>query len=115
MTSPHGLIEVRERHVNQLFNTIAPSSFDERELPRSRPLALLLLPDLLVREVPVVLRTDLYALAALSGAAIMIGGHEQGWPVVPTAIGGVLACFVMRIIAIRRGWRLPVADHPPER
>ncbi len=57
MTSPqHGLIEVRVRHVNQLFNTIDPSSFYERdldpaaeefieewakELPRSGPLALL--------------------------------------------------------------------------
>ena len=74
-----------------------------------------MLRDLLVREVPVVLRADLYALAALAGAAIMIGGYEQGWPVVPTAIAGALACFVMRMIAIRRGWRLPIADHSPER
>ena len=74
-----------------------------------------MLRDLLVREVPVVLRADLYALAALSGAAIMIGGHQQGWPVVPTAIAGAVACFVMRMIAIRRGWRLPIADHSPER
>jgi uncharacterized membrane protein YeiH len=74
-----------------------------------------MLRDLLVREVPVVLRADLYALAALAGAAIMIGGTEQGWPVIPTAIAGALACFVMRLIAIRRGWSLPIADHAPER
>lgn len=73
-----------------------------------------MLRDLLVREVPVVLRTDLYALAALAGAAIVIGGHAQGWPAVPTAIAGVLACFVMRMIAIRRGWRLPISDHARE-
>jgi uncharacterized membrane protein YeiH len=73
-----------------------------------------MLRDLLVREVPVVLRSDLYALAALAGAAIMIGGHEQGWPVVPTAIAGAMACFIMRMVAIRRGWRLPIADHSPE-
>jgi uncharacterized membrane protein YeiH len=74
-----------------------------------------MLRDLLVREVPVVLRTDLYALAALSGAAIMIGGHQQGWPIVPTAIAGAMVCFLMRMIAIRRGWRLPIADHSRER
>jgi uncharacterized membrane protein YeiH len=74
-----------------------------------------MLRDLLVREIPVVLRADLYALAALSGAAIMIGGHAQGWPVVPTAIAGATVCFVMRMIAIRRGWSLPIADHSPER
>ena len=73
-----------------------------------------MLRDLLVREVPVVLRADLYALAALTGAAIMIGGTELGWPVIPTAIAGALACFIMRLIAIRRGWSLPIADHPPQ-
>ena len=73
-----------------------------------------MLRDLLVREVPVVLRSDLYALAALSGAAIMIGGYELRWPIVPTAIAGVLVCFAMRMIAIRRGWSLPIADHSRE-
>jgi hypothetical protein len=56
VTPPHELIEVRVRHVNQLFNMIDPSPFYERdldpgaeefieewakELPRSQPLALL--------------------------------------------------------------------------
>jgi uncharacterized membrane protein YeiH len=67
--------------------------------------------DLLVREVPVVLRADLYALAALAGAPIVIGGHERGWPIVPTAIAGAIVCFVMRMIALRRRWTLPIADH----
>lgn len=70
-----------------------------------------MLRDLLIREIPVVLRTELYALAALAGAAIVIGGHLLQWPLVPTAIGGALLCFVMRVMAIRRGWKLPVAEH----
>lgn len=75
-----------------------------------------MLRDLLVREVPVVLRkTDVYALAALCGAAIVIVGYGLAWPVVPTAIAGALVCFGLRMIAIRRGWRLPIANHAPER
>ncbi len=70
-----------------------------------------MLRDLLVREIPVVLRSDLYALAALLGAAIVVAWHVLQWPLVPTAIGGALLCFLMRVVAIRRGWNLPIADH----
>lgn len=65
--------------------------------------------DVLVREVPVVLRADFYAVAALAGAAVVVSGHVLQWPPVPTAIAGATVCFLMRLAAIRRGWRLPVA------
>lgn len=71
-----------------------------------------MLRDILVREIPVVLRTDLYALAALTGAGIVIAGHVLAWPLVPTAVAGAIVCFAMRLTAIRRGWKLPVADQP---
>lgn len=67
--------------------------------------------DLLVAEIPGVLRRELYAVAALLGAACVVAGHALGWPPAPTAIGGALACFVLRFLAIRRGWQLPVAEH----
>ena len=66
--------------------------------------------DLLVNEIPVVLRADLYALAALAGAAVVVGGHLLHWSPTATTIAGAILCFVMRLIAIRRGWRLPVAN-----
>ena len=47
--------------------------------------------------------------AVLLGAACVVGGHALGWPPASTAIGGALACFVLRFLAIRRGWHLPVA------
>lgn len=65
--------------------------------------------DLLVKEIPVVLRADFYAVAALAGAAVVVAGHLLDWPPTPTAIAGASVCFFMRLIAIRRGWRLPVA------
>lgn len=65
--------------------------------------------DVLLAEIPGVLRSDLYAVAALLAAAIVVGGHMLHLPVVPTAIIGGLLCFTLRMIAIRRGWGLPVA------
>ena len=66
--------------------------------------------DLLVKDIPVVLRADFYAVAALAGAAVVVAGHLLHWPPAPTAIAGASVCFFMRLIAIRRGWRLPVAN-----
>jgi uncharacterized membrane protein YeiH len=65
--------------------------------------------DVLLAEIPAVLRADLYAVAALAGAAVVVGGHLLHLPIIVTAIGGGLVCFGLRMMAIRRGWRLPVA------
>lgn len=69
--------------------------------------------DLLVAQTPSVLKGDLYAVAALAGAAVVVIGHLLGWPVVLTAIGAGLLCFAVRLLAIRRGWGLPVAPAHP--
>src|SRR5829696_9200955 len=68
--------------------------------------------DLLVNEIPVVLRADLYALAALGGAGVVVGGHLLHWSPTATTIAGATLCFGMRLVAIRRGWNLPPADLP---
>jgi uncharacterized membrane protein YeiH len=68
--------------------------------------------DLLVNEIPVVLRADFYALAALAGAAVVVGGHLLHWPPAATTIAGAILCFGIRLIAIRRGWNLPLARLP---
>jgi uncharacterized membrane protein YeiH len=68
-----------------------------------------MLRDLLVKEIPVVLRADLYAVAALAGAAIVVTGHLLRWPPTPTAVAAAFLCFTMRYAAMRRGWRLPLA------
>lgn len=38
-----------------------------------------------------------------------VGGTLLNLPVIITALGGGLVCFGLRVMAIRRGWRLPVA------
>lgn len=65
--------------------------------------------DLLLAEIPAVLRADLYAVAALAGAVIVVGGALLNLPIVLTALCGGLVCFALRMTAIRRGWRLPTA------
>lgn len=71
--------------------------------------------DLLLAEIPAVLRSDLYAVAALLGAGVVVVAHLLGFPPLVAALCGGLACFALRLTAIRRGWRLPVArgDHLP--
>jgi len=71
--------------------------------------------DVLLAEIPAVLRSDLYAVAALAGAAIVAGGHVLHAPNVITAACGGLVCFGLRLMAIRWGWRLPVAGEKKAR
>jgi uncharacterized membrane protein YeiH len=65
--------------------------------------------DMLVAQIPVVLRADLYAVAALAGAAVVVIGDRAELPSAPTVIVGAVICFGLRFMAIRFGWRLPVA------
>jgi uncharacterized membrane protein YeiH len=65
--------------------------------------------DVLLAEIPAVLRSELYAVAALAGAGVVVIGHLLQLPAVPIAIAGVALCFGLRVMAIRHGWQLPVA------
>jgi uncharacterized membrane protein YeiH len=69
--------------------------------------------DVLVSEIPTVLRTELYAVAALLGAGVVVLGRMLHLPTSGTAIVGALLCFGLRFVAMRRGWQLPTA-RPPE-
>jgi uncharacterized membrane protein YeiH len=74
--------------------------------------------DILLAEVPIVLRAELYAVAALGGATIVVLGYEIQIPSAIAAFLGAFLCFSLRLIAVRRGWHLPVAGehgHPAHR
>ena len=68
--------------------------------------------DLLLAEVPMVLRADLYAVAALAGAIVVVIGETLGWPSAATVVAGAMLCFGLRMMAVRRGWHLPTAGRP---
>ena len=65
--------------------------------------------DILAVRIPVVLQSDLYAVAALAGAALVVAGQWLGWPQPVLLVSGAALVFFLRFMAIRHGWRLPVA------
>jgi uncharacterized membrane protein YeiH len=69
--------------------------------------------DLLLARVPAVLRSELYAIAALAGAAAVVLGDRLAWPPVVTALAGTALCFALRVAAIYRDWHLPKALTEP--
>jgi uncharacterized membrane protein YeiH len=71
--------------------------------------------DVLLAQIPTVLRSDLYAVAALAGASVVVIGAPFGMSPVATAIAGALLCFALRMLAIQRGWHLPKARVPDDR
>ena len=68
--------------------------------------------DVLVTEIPTVLRTELYAVTALIGAAAVVIGRMLQLPTSVAAIVGAILCFGLRFAAMRRGWQLPRARVP---
>ena len=68
-----------------------------------------MLRDLLVSDIPVVLHSDLYAVAALAGAIVVVAGHVVKAPPAASALAGAAVCFGIRLVALWRGWRLPIA------
>ncbi len=65
--------------------------------------------DLLTLQVPTVLRSELYAVAALAGAGTIALGFWLGLPSLPMTLAGAGICLFLRLMSIYRGWRLPVA------
>jgi uncharacterized membrane protein YeiH len=70
--------------------------------------------DVLVREIPTVLRTELYAVAALLGAAVVVIGRMLHLPSFVAATLGAVLCFGLRFMAMRRRWQLPIARSPKQ-
>jgi uncharacterized membrane protein YeiH len=70
--------------------------------------------DLLTGEVPTVLRAELYAVAALAGAASVSMGHVLALPAGPVAVFAAALCLFLRLMSLYRGWRLPVMHAPGE-
>ncbi|MGN8159004.1 trimeric intracellular cation channel family protein [Salinisphaera sp. RV14] len=68
--------------------------------------------DILLARIPAVLHAELYAVAALAGAAVVVLGAVLALPPAATAIAGAALCFGLRFMALRHGWRLPVPRLP---
>jgi len=64
--------------------------------------------DVLLNRVPVILQKEIYAVAALAGASIQVAGEQLGWSLAATPWFATAVCFVIRFLALRYSWSLPV-------
>ena len=65
--------------------------------------------DLLLREIPLVLRREIYAVAALAGAVVVALGEWARLPKDLVALTGAAMIITIRLIALWRKWNAPVA------
>ncbi len=65
--------------------------------------------DVMAAEIPRVLREDVYALAALAGAALYVAGLRMGAQEPIVAACAAPLSFAIRVASVRYGWKLPRA------
>lgn len=63
--------------------------------------------DTLVRQVPTVLQSELYAIPALIAAGLTVLAIELGVYGLPAALGAAAVCFVIRMLGVRYGLNAP--------
>ncbi len=63
--------------------------------------------DVFLARIPGILRADIYAVAALAGAAIMVIALRFGVPRAWAMAAGALSCFSFRVVAVNQHWSLP--------
>ncbi len=70
--------------------------------------------DILAAEVPLVLRSEIYAVASLLGAIIITLANQAQVLGPAVEIIAALATFAVRMVSVWRGWKIPIA-HPGTR
>lgn len=65
--------------------------------------------DILAAEVPLVLRTEVYAVASLFGATIIIIANQVQVLGSFAEIVAAVAVFALRMVSVWRGWKIPIA------
>lgn len=63
--------------------------------------------DVLLTRVSIVLQKEIYASAALLGAALAVVGEMLSWPAMWATWLPILVCFTLRFLSLRYHWNLP--------
>ncbi|OZF05362.1 trimeric intracellular cation channel family protein [Rhodococcoides fascians] len=69
--------------------------------------------DVLVNEVPLLLRRDLYAVPALLGSTVVAVVEGSGLPDNVGLVAGTILATGLRVLALWRRWNLPIARRLP--
>ncbi len=64
--------------------------------------------DILINEVPLIFRRDIYALACFAGGVFYVIGFYEGLPAEACAIGCAMAVIIIRLLAVMFHWQLPL-------
>ncbi|MGH3492882.1 MAG: trimeric intracellular cation channel family protein, partial [Sciscionella sp.] len=70
--------------------------------------------DVLLRQIPMVLRREIYALAALAGGLVVVGATATQLPQGVATLLGAVVVVGIRLLALWRHWNAPVARGKPE-
>jgi len=65
--------------------------------------------DVLTAQVPTLLRSEIYAVAALAGGLVVVAGAKVELDSTIGGLAGIVVCTSLRMLAVYRGWKLPVA------
>ena len=68
--------------------------------------------DVLLREIPLVLRREIYALASAAGAVLVVLGDRLDALNLAWQIGAAVVVFAVRVLAARRRWSAPTPRFP---
>jgi uncharacterized membrane protein YeiH len=63
--------------------------------------------DILLAEIPAILRVDFLATAAIIGAAVLLGARRLGIRADIAALAGGATCCILRLLAVWLHWHLP--------
>ncbi len=66
-----------------------------------------ILRDVLLNQVPLIFRKDIYALACVAGGLVFFLGHRLGVPFSILEVSAVIAVIIIRILAVRFSLHLP--------
>jgi uncharacterized membrane protein YeiH len=68
--------------------------------------------DLLLREIPLVLRKEIYAVAALAGSVLVGVGHVMNLPEGLVTVVAATVVVTVRVLALWRRWNAPTPRDP---
>ena len=63
--------------------------------------------DMFLAQVPSILKSDIYATAALWGSIVLVTARRFRLSPTTAAVLGGTACFVLRVVSVWRHWNLP--------
>lgn len=64
--------------------------------------------DILINEIPLIFRKDIYAVACIAGGIVYIISYKIDMPVEISAVLSAFIVIIIRILAVKYHWQLPI-------